>query len=208
MKDLKEMEVENCHFWFCLCVVALIFILETAYRQPLHDYSIQMLIPYLQSSEWKFNFFQLLDEIGGGYELLTYFLLKIIISGKYHRAFLLSIFIALNFFISNLLQLLYRDPRPFWIEDNNIKVYVCSKGFANPCGHSISIAMFASFWAYEFKQYGIVFGFIAVVFFSLGRLILGVNTLNQVIFGLSIGFWLSYMILFTVDYKLRITRHF
>ena len=121
----------------------------------------------------------------------------------------MSIFIAANFCCTHFLQLCYQGPRPFWLDEGSkIKVFSCSKGYANPCGHAISIAMFATFLVYEHKVYGFVFGLLAVMLFSLDRLILGVNTFNQVIFGLQIGIWISCTILYTIDYKLRITRHF
>lgn len=43
---------------------------------------------------------------------------------------------------------------------------------------------------------------------SLARLFLGVNSLNQIIYGISLGINLACTVFYVFDYKRNITRHF
>ena len=100
---------------------------------------------------------------------------------------------------------------PYWINDRSLKstdIYLCAKGFGNPCGHSISATLFASLLIYEFKGPGIVLGLAWVSMISWARLLLGVNTLNQIIYGITLGINISCTIFYVFDYKRNVTRHF
>ena len=84
----------------------------------------------------------------------------LLISGKYHRAFILSIFISLNYLTISLFTLIYHDPRPSWIS-NKIQIQDCNfkfSGFGNPSGGAISAAIFGFSVSFEFGKNGIVFG--------------------------------------------------
>ena len=70
-------------------------------------YSLDYLIPKMQDNVKRYDFWTTIDISGGGKELIFYFVLHLIFTGKYHRAFLMSIFIASNFFVTECLQLLY-----------------------------------------------------------------------------------------------------
>ena len=64
----------------------------------------------MQASQPKFSFWLFIQSLGGGNELLYYFLYHLVISAKYHRAFMASMLIAANFFIGNSLMLIYQEP--------------------------------------------------------------------------------------------------
>lgn len=68
--------------------------------------------------------------------------------------------------------------------------------------------MMASLLIYEYKFKGVFLGLIWVIAISFSRLLLGVNTVNQIIFGISIGIWLSVNTFYVFDYKKSLTRHF
>lgn len=52
--------------------------------------------------------------LGGGNELLLYFFYHVVVSAKYHRAFMSGILVAFNYSFSAVLQLLYSAPIPVW----------------------------------------------------------------------------------------------
>ena len=72
----------------------------------------------------------------------------------------------------------------------------------------MAAAIFASLVIKEKQTYGTFFAFLWSSFVFAACLILGTNTLNQIIFGLSLGFWISCTIIFIVDHQSRVTRHF
>lgn len=85
---------------------------------------------------------------------------------------------------------------------------MCAKGFGNPCGHAISATLLASLLIYEFKGPGVALGLAWVSMISWARLLLGVNSLNQIIYGITIGINASCTVFYVFDYKRNVTRHF
>lgn len=139
-KARKKLRTYYCLCFFCLNII---FSFEYFFRDVLWSYSVRSLIPEIQEHASQHQFWRGIYYCGNGRELNMLFLYHMIFSGKYHRAFMTSIHVASFFMISNCLQLLYQDPRPFWM-DNEIQAFSCSKGFGNPCGHMMSAAVFAS----------------------------------------------------------------
>lgn len=68
--------------------------------------------------------------------------------------------------------------------------------------------MFACFLIFEFRKLGLFFGIIWIILLALDQMILGYSALNHVIFGISIGIWISCTILYLLDYDMQVTRHF
>ena len=68
--------------------------------------------------------------------------------------------------------------------------------------------MFACFLIFEFRNLGLFFGIIWIVLISMDQMILGYSALNHVIYGITIGVWISCTILYLIDYDMQITRHF
>lgn len=64
---------------------------------------------------------------------LMYYLLK---KREKARVVYYGLGITLFTVITNLMKLLYADPRPFWSSDN-IKAFHCSSQYGNPSGHTL-----------------------------------------------------------------------
>lgn len=75
-------------------VLLFIVVSEVLYREPLYEASLERLIPRLQHSVDRAGLLTSVYYLGKGSELFLLFLYHMIISGKYHRAFLVSIFIS------------------------------------------------------------------------------------------------------------------
>lgn len=140
----------------------------------------------------------------------------LIFSGKYHRVFLLSILIAFNFFITHCIQFYYQEARPYWQTSfahssgtsTPLKVYYCAQNFANPCSYLVSTTCFTGFLIYEFKYTGLVTGLIWSLLIGIMRMAIGVNTLNQILFGMAIGFWICCVVFFIINFNNQMTLHF
>lgn len=163
-------------------------------------------------ANWYHNLWIFLSYLSGGRELCIYTAYHLIYSGKYHRVFLLSILIAFNFFISHCLIYFYQEARPYWLSNFNStgsggishispEVYFCSKDFANPCIYLVASTCFTGFLIYEFKCVGLVTGVIWSLIIGYMRLVIGANTLNQIFFGVTIGFWISCVVFFIFNFN-------
>lgn len=99
-------------------------------------------------------------------------------------------------FVMNAAKIWYGDARPFWIS-GEVWAYKCSLGYGNPSGHSLMTIGMALLLALDYQKEGrgkqvaiaaaILFGLLT----AYTRVILGVHSIDQVVFGLSIGTWLA-----------------
>ena len=68
--------------------------------------------------------------------------------------------------------------------------------------------IFASLLIHEFKNYGVGLGSFWIMIIAYMRLALALNTLNQIIFGITIGIWLSCFVFFIINFDNKQTFHF
>ena len=105
-----------------------------------------------------FGFGEFFYNISNGNELIIVATYYIIAVGKYHKAYVLTMYISAFQYIISVLQLIYLDPKPFCInlasditgqnidpEDDkiNIKLMFNAKGFGNPGREAVAATMFA-----------------------------------------------------------------
>jgi len=115
------------------------------------------------------------------------------------------------------LKLAYADPRPYMI-DKDIVPIRCSKGFGNPSGHSLAATLSAItifldvMHGYTHKgnprhtvsRYSIVyFILLAFALFWAGsipytRFLMGVHSLDQIVYGATLGVWAGFTLHFVV----------
>ena len=93
-------------------------------------------------------------------------------------------------------------------------------GFGNPCSHTISSSMFALLISQNvindksqnnpfcLKFFIVILAVLWVLLTSLNCIILGSNSLDQIIFGLSTGLLITSIITFILNKQKRISRHF
>ena len=114
---------------------------------------------------------------------------------------MLCIGVIFMVYLHDVIKLFYGDPRPFWI--NNILFQgECETSYGNPSGHSLnSFYFFLSFCYYINKMKNIknnnkmkIIIYLIAIFISgliaFSRLVLGVNSVDQVIYGCALGIWL------------------
>ena len=110
--------------------------------------------------------------------------------------------------ISSIIKLNEHDPRPFWVSDD-IQAFSCSNQYGNPSGHcftclGIPLAAWLDYnstammnpeakWSAWYLR---LIAFIPVLLFpatiAYSRMFLGVHSLNQVLYGLSLGAWFAF----------------
>jgi len=176
---------------------ASIFIAEIFYRTPLYNFSKRF--------EFEVNVYQNHTKITNFYKYFTY------IGEKYfHYGIFVFIFtyfplvdsiallvnIQINIFFTGFLKQIYHNGRPFW-EEYDYPNYTCTTSFGNPSGHSLSSASFyLTLWmilknrkvnSRIIKCLTLIVTLLLIFLIILSRLYLGVHSLNQVIFGFTIG---------------------
>jgi membrane-associated phospholipid phosphatase len=145
--------------------------------------------------------------LGGGIELLALVIIAFLI-GSRPKFFYYAACFALDKSLISLFKLIYHDPRPY-MASSDIQAYSCSKEFGNPSGHSFSSSLTFSmlfldiFYGENVFKNNLVLNqdnkFLKAIFFVLGlswaasipfsRYLLGVHSLDQVIYGSSLGIW-------------------
>ena len=208
----ENKNVSNNYFWqmlhknipvniTILFSLIVLIILEFIFRPLLFTYSCKY-IKSLQDSfpNYTYKFCHFMSFLGRG-GLSGLCLLFVFCYFPLNKAIILLICFILVFCLHNLLKLIYRDPRPFWINTNLYKGS-CETSYGNPSGHCInSIFFFLSFSYYicmldKIKNkliYKVIIYFISIfisVLIAFSRLVLGVHTLDQVFYGITIGIWL------------------
>jgi membrane-associated phospholipid phosphatase len=116
-----------------------------------------------------------------------------------------SLLFTLSVFIQNIMKMLYREPRPFW-EDPSVFTGECALEYGNPSGHSMMAAVISVSFAFELSEalgkqrllylqvgmfvfLSLATGYIFLIGWS--RVISGVHSWNQVLYGWIIGIWLA-----------------
>lgn len=154
-------------------------------------------------------FWSVWTDLGAGNEILFAAYL-IFIFGKRSNFFYYILMIGTQKMIKAYLKLAMANPRPYMISDN-IHPFKCSTSFGNPSGHSMaaslaSTAMFLDVFHGDnqrtFKWPTYILGLFFALFWTFSipytRLLMGVHSLNQVIFGLSLGVWSGLFLHFIV----------
>ena len=99
----------------------------------------------------------------------------------------------------------YHQARPFWVEED-IEAYGCCTSFGNPSGHSATAMGFFLILYLDYVNSvksghfahpvcKVTFGILTICFaiaIGYSRLFLGQHTLNQVVYGWSIGIWAAF----------------
>ena len=112
----------------------------------------------------------------------------------------------------SMMKIWYGNKRPFWHIESLYKG-ICDGGFGNPSGHSISttflyLSLFIYYKQTKFLKDKLIVVIIILVFclfwtvmILLSRLILGMHSVNQVIYGTSLG--LIFCVLIFIVFKIH-----
>ena len=121
----------------------------------------------------------------------------------YTETWYIMIILLIKLYINGIQKMLYRDPRPYFI-DENVNAIFCDRTYGNPSGHSMYFVSVFPIMVYMFVNhlkrdcnnslssktvYTIATLSSAFVIANIiGRIYLGVHTIDQIIYGLLVGF--------------------
>jgi len=181
---------------------------EFLYRDPLFYSSISV-AKYLQKEfEHSIDFFSSYSNIA---DLDRYYILFVLVFFpiSYCFSFFLSEYTV--FHVSGYTKLVYGQGRPYLMDDPEASIIQksCESGYGNPSGHSIrgtgTLLAFAQMFIdlFELDKYQSIIIYIIVaimiILINLSRIILGVHSFNQVIFGDTLGFTIFFVIFHVIQ---------
>jgi hypothetical protein len=125
-----------------------------------------------------------------------------------NNTFLLLQAIIYSSYLTNTFKMIYQSDRPNW--HSNYLTFSCKYGYGNPSGHSITCtALYLSLshileYFYKIKGIQKIIIFTFFIIFSLliiiSRVILAEHSVNQVIYGFSLGLGLYYILIHCIGY--------
>ena len=209
---LSQMFFENLAINIIILLTFIILIiLEYIYRRDLFNYSLT----YEQNLQNFFTkngilFFKLISLIGG-YVLIGLGLFFVFCYYSLCKSIILFFGLIFVVYFHDILKLLYGDPRPFWV--NTILFQdKCESSYGNPSGHSLMSFYFYTSLSYYICMldtikknytYNIAVYSIGIIIASLtafSRLVLGVHSIDQVLYGSLLGLWL--FVIFAYVFKM------
>ena len=182
-----------------IIVLSLIaFIVEFFYRKPLFNYSLDFEKNWQEkASKATISMFKFFTKIGGEYLMAVPVIIVICFFTLIKSYVYLTGFVFCLQFHS-MMKIWYGNKRPFW-EEQSLYKGICDGGFGNPSGHSITTAYLYLTLCLYYKQTKrleknyiiliiiLIFCLFWMLMIILSRLILGMHSVNQVIYGSSLG---------------------
>lgn len=188
---------------FIIIYFILILSIERLYYDKLFKKSLEIIPKFQKASNsidifWKFmTFFGTKPGIGPIFLIVFLFI-------PLNKVFSLTFLILLTGYIDHTLKVVYRQERPLWMNDDIDTGTQHSCGYGNPSGHSLSsTCLYLSLWYIlaekidtniSNKNISKILKFIVLIILMIiigiiltSRLYLGVHSLNQIIFGCSLG---------------------
>ena len=205
---IKNVFIKNIKINILIIILfILFFIVEFFIRQPLFDYSITFEKEWQNSaSNTTIAFFKIITKVGGEYLMAAPVTYALCFFSLIKSSFFISGLIFVLHFHS-LMKIWYGNIRPFW-QDETLYKDICDGGFGNPSGHSISsVYLYLTLFFYIREEkclnkkyiFQIIIFFIFITFailIILSRLILGIHSINQVIYGSVLGLFTSLIIVY------------
>jgi len=123
-------------------------------------------------------------------------------------SFLILQVIVYGSYIANTMKMIYQSDRPNWKSD--LLTYTCNYGYGNPSGHSLtSISLYLCLSHVLVNHFRIspmfnILIFMLFIIFSvlimISRYILGAHSINQILYGFSLGLGLYYIMIYIIGY--------
>ena len=196
-----------------IVILSIITIIsEILYRDALFEFSLDFEEDWQKNSPKQIiNFFKFITKFGGEYLMpIPIFFIFCFFSLIESSIYIFGLIFVLHF--HSMMKIWYGSIRPFW-KNKDLFQEVCDGGFGNPSGHSISstylylmLFIYLSQTKLLYKRYIIqtilfLILLIWIILIILSRLILGMHSINQVIYGSTLG--LIVVLLISVVFKLH-----
>ena len=179
-----------------IIISIILFVIEFFYRTPLFNYSVEFEKNWQEkATKETITLFKILTKIGGEYLMAVPVIIVLWFSTLIKSfIYLMGFIFCLQF--HSMMKIWYGSKRPFWIEPSLYKG-ICDGGFGNPSGHSITTTFLYLSLIFLYTQTKtrknvvliivLLFCLFWIIMILLSRLILGMHSVNQILYGTSLG---------------------
>jgi membrane-associated phospholipid phosphatase len=203
-------------FFFML---ALFYTFDFIYKHQLWEESLTI-IPELQKAPESILHFM---KFMSNFAAQGTFLVTVIIINNYfniYKSIILLMIYLICTFLTTLFRLIYADPRPYFLNEAYIRSYGCEVGFGNPSAHiEMSMSCYLTIWRILcdcrvvrlrkwIKWVLLVFFLLLISLIMVSKLFMGSNSLDQILYGASLGFLLYYFFFYCIDLNLNDPKQF
>ena len=213
---MKEKEILIVKIIFIIIFFSATIGFEFIYRGPLFDHSIKIAETVQNIFEKTIGFFNIYTHLG----IIEVFWIAVVFLFfpiSYCYTFFINSIITTH--LCNYFKLLYGQGRPYLKEGGGYVLKAApEKGYGNPSGHSFgstTVYLGLSQLIIDYFQLGIIpsiFIYIGVAILILlvnfSRVLLGVHSVNQIIFGDTLGFTVFFTIFIIIKPHLREPKKF
>ena len=202
---------------FIMIYFSIIILIEKLYR----DYLFQVSIPFQENIQKNKNYLIILKisrRISTfGKEKWYFFIYGVIflLLPLNHSLLALQALIYSSYW-TNTLKMVYKSDRPNWRSD--YLTFLCNYGYGNPSGHAFTCFTFYLTLAHILIAYWKITGIrkiITFIFFSLfsffialSRIIVGAHSINQIIYGYSLGLGFYFILIHIIGYHKYFPNNF
>ena len=187
----------------------IIIALEFLYRDYLFDKSIiiQENIHKNKNNLYILKISKIISLFGAEISTLVFYgIIFLFMPLNYSFLILQSIVYAAYF--TNTLKIIYQSNRPNWLSE--YLTFSCNYGYGNPSGHSFTSVSLYLCLAHVFVKYFKIKGIFRIFIFSyfiigailiiISRVILAAHSINQILYGASLGLGLYYILIHIIGY--------
>ena len=189
---------------FTIVYFIIIIISERIYNEELFNLSVEI-IPNFQEFSKSFRLFWVYISYFGIKPVLGPILFVLFLFIPLNKVYSLIFLLLLTGFVDHALKVIYIQERPVWlnVEINPGNNHAC--GYGNPSGHALtSTCLYLSIWYISCQLFDtkikkeitrnilkyllLSVSIILFLLIMISRVFLGVHSLNQIIYGSSLGF--------------------
>ena len=173
-----------------------------------------MILDFIKEKKFHLIFITIFFALGFTIEFFLASIFFFFFPISYCFTFFLNMIISVH--LCNFAKLVYSQGRPFLLD--KIVYITCEPGYGNPSGHSFQftsnllafVQMFIDLFKLSKKYTIIIYIISAILILSINfsRIILGVHSLNQVIFGDTLGFTVYFIIFHILEPHKRDIKKF
>lgn len=204
---MKESTLQIIKISLIISYLFLAIGLEQVYRNPLFTKSLTWEKEWQDGSTSSMqSFFKVITDFGTEPVLIP-LLIIVFLWFPLNKSFAYVNCLVYSVYFDNIMKMIYGNPRPYWVDPSLSKA--CDGGYGNPSGHSFSsMTAYLSFWHiitdsdfYKKTMFGKILRFCLLFLFlllvltiMLSRVFLGVHSVNQILYGASLGFAVYYIV--------------
>ena len=210
----KNKNTQKLKILFLVNYFLVIISVEFLYRNNLHNISMNIQEDIKGNKEKKHPFYiflKIITKFGEEIIMIPIFVV-IFLFFPINISFFVLLIIIYSSYITGLFKMIYKEKRPYWYSD--ILDIVCNKGYGNPSGHSLSSTTLYLSLSHIINNYFsclknrkilkiiifIIFS-ILILLIMISRFILSAHSLNQILYGFSLGIGLYFLFIHILGYN-------